>query len=858
MANFDSNSSQEGRVIISTAVAIDKDKNSQFAVKWAIDKLRLKDKQLILVHVRNQNSFDSNVPKEGREPTPAETQQLFLPYRSFCARKGIRAKEVILQDPDVARALAEYISMKSITTIVLGASSRGAFVRAFKNTDIPTSMGKYAPDSCSVYVVSKTKVVKLKSTSQPDTPSSSTTSSAMRSALSPADSTNQSTYYAPDSWKSTGSEASLSDGNNNQQRRSSDGTKNIIPHYSGNRDYQQTPQNDRSFGSNSPSPQNSAYGDEFHQTMPMENHNNNKYFTPADSVNTSYGSVGFSSNYRSPLNSGPGENAFGHIAQPPRQADNKISSMLQSMNNMNLEVRTKVSPHYSESSDLSEVMSFPSDVSFEMMDPHRISDSSRSSTSSQTAEIEDELRRLKQELQQITMKYNLANHEAVTAKDRVRGLAQFKLDEGSKLGEATQAHEAALAIVEREKLMCKAAVEVAHKAQRIAELETEKRKIAEMKFKQESEEKQKAINALARSEIRYRRYTTDEIEIATDYFLAANKIGEGGYGPVFKATLDHTPVAIKVLRPDISQGEKQFQNEVEVLSLMRHPHMVVLLGACPEYGSLVYEYMENGSLEDRLYCKDGTPPLPWAARFRIAAEIATALNFLHRTRPEPLVHRDLKPANILLDKNYVSKISDVGLCRLVPPSIADTITQYHMTAAAGTFCYIDPEYQQTGMLGTKSDVYSFGVMLLQILTGKPPMGLTHYIETAIETGRFAEVLDQTVNDWPVEDALSLAKLALQCCELRRRDRPDLDSVILTELERLRDLGLQITNEGNFYYMHSQSGSSTSSQANQDKYYYMNSSSSQGTRDGNSEKLDGRGKNTYESGNSTSTTVESMD
>ncbi|GFQ04743.1 U-box domain-containing protein 34 [Phtheirospermum japonicum] len=605
--------------------------------------------------------------------------------------------------------------------------------------------------------------------------------------------------------------------------------------------------------------------------MPVERHNynnnnNSKYFTPADSANTSYGSVGFSSNYRSPLNSGPGENAFGHVAQPHRQAENKISSMLQqSMNNINLEVRTKGSPHYSvsisESSDISEVMSFPSDVSFEMMDPHRISDSSRSSTSSQTAEIEDELRRLKQELQQITMKYNLANQEAVTARDKVRGLVQFKLDEGSKLGDARHAHETALAIVEREKLMCKAAVEVAHKAQRIAELETEKRKIAEMRFKQESEEKQKAISALARSEIRYRRYTTHEIEIATDYFLAANKIGEGGYGPVFKATLDHTPVAIKVLRPDISQGEKQFQNEVEVLSLMRHPHMVVLLGACPEYGSLVYEYMENGSLEDRLYRKDGTPPLPWAARFRIAAEIATALNFLHRTRPEPLVHRDLKPANILLDKNYVSKISDVGLCRLVPPSMADNITQYHMTAAAGTFCYIDPEYQQTGMLGTKSDVYSFGVMLLQILTGKPPMGLSHHVETAIETGRFTEVLDQTVKDWPVEDALSLAKLALQCCELRRRDRPDLDSVILTELERLRDLGSQIANEGNFYYMHSQSGSSSSSQFNQDRYYYMNSSSSQvnqGTQDGNSEKLDGRGKNVSGSENSTSTTVESMD
>lgn len=231
--------------------------------------------------------------------------------------------------------------------------------------------------------------------------------------------------------------------------------------------------------------------------------------------------------------------------------------------------------------------------------------------------------------------------------------------------------------------------------------------------------------------------------------------------------------------------------QVEVLSRMRHPHMVLLLGACPEYGCLVYEYMENGSLEDRLFCRNGSSPLPWTVRFRIAAEIATALLFLHQTRPEPLVHRDLKPANILLDRNYVSKIGDVGLSRLVPPSVADSVTQYHMTAAAGTFCYIDPEYQQTGMLGTKSDIYSLGVTLLQIITAKPAMGLTYHIEEAIEHGTFSETLDPKVADWPVDKALSFAKLALQCCELRRRDRPDLGSVILPELERLRDLGSDV-------------------------------------------------------------------
>ncbi|KAL0308335.1 UNVERIFIED_CONTAM: U-box domain-containing protein 35 [Sesamum radiatum] len=110
-----------------------------------------------------------------------------------------------------------------------------------------------------------------------------------------------------------------------------------------------------------------------------------------------------------------------------------------------------------------------------------------------------------------------------------------------------------------------------------------------------------------------------------------------------------------------------------------------------------------------------------------------------------------------------------------------------MTSTAGTFCYIDPEYQQTGMLGIKSDVYSLGVMLLQIITAKAPMGLTHHVERAIEKGTFADMLDPEVRDWPVKEALSFAKLALKCTELRRKDRPDLGIVVLPELNRLRSL-----------------------------------------------------------------------
>ena len=215
--------------------------------------------------------------------------------------------------------------------------------------------------------------------------------------------------------------------------------------------------------------------------------------------------------------------------------------------------------------------------------------------------------------------------------------------------------------------------------------------------------------------------------------------------------------------------------------------MVLLLGACPEYGILVYEYMAKGSLDDRLFRRGNTPAISWQLRFRIAAEIATGLLFLHQTKPEPIVHRDLKPGNVLLDHNYVSKISDVGLARLVP-AVAENVTQCRATSAAGTFCYIDPEYQQTGMLGVKSDVYSLGIMLLQLLTAKQPMGLAYYVEQAVEEGKLIDMLDPAVPDWPLEEAMSLAKLSLQCAELRRKDRPDLGKEVMPVLNRLREMG----------------------------------------------------------------------
>ncbi|XP_020574090.1 U-box domain-containing protein 52-like isoform X2 [Phalaenopsis equestris] len=667
---------EEGSSLSIAAVAVDKDKNSKNAMKWAMNNLT-HSSDIILIHVRSKSSLTEVSSEVTREQADAEINQLFLHYRVFCASKGMQVKEIVLECADISKAIVDYINTNYIQNIVVGVSNKSLLMKKFRHPDVPSCLIKLAPDFCTVYVISKGSArISAKVNwrgSAPATPQHERTERRSLDRL-------------PDFMKTNLRDGSLSIGHS-------------AP------DSQILDKND-----SSSRPRRSA---DYHDLLP-------------DEIDLMRG-LGFSS-----MDFG---DSFEHS--------------LASMNSP----RSSLSP-----------------------------------IASHNRELETEMRKLKLELKQTMEMYSNACKEAITAKQKAMELQQWKLEESKKFEELKQAEEAALAIAEMEKAKCKAAIEAAEAAKRIAELESQKRKNAEIKARREAVEKKKALEELVHNDIRYRKYTIEEIEDATNKFAAERKIGEGGYGPVYKGYLDHTPVAIKILKPDAAQGRKQFQQEVEVLSCIRHPNMVLLLGACPEYGCLVYEFMDNGSLDDRLFRRRNTPPLPWNVRFKIAAEIATALLFLHQTKPEPLVHRDLKPANILLDRNYVSKISDVGLARLVPPSIADSVTQYHMTSAAGTFCYIDPEYQQTGMLGVKSDVYSLGVMLLQLITAKPPMGLTHHVERAIEKGTFLQLLDPAITDWPVEQALDFAKLALKCAELRRKDRPDLGAVVFPELNRLREVG----------------------------------------------------------------------
>lgn len=228
--------------------------------------------------------------------------------------------------------------------------------------------------------------------------------------------------------------------------------------------------------------------------------------------------------------------------------------------------------------------------------------------------------------------------------------------------------------------------------------------------------------------------------------------------------------------------------QLEILSKTRHRHLLLLLGACLDRACLVYEYMENGSLEDRLQCKGGTAPLPWYHRFRIAWEIALALIYLHSSKPKPIIHRDLKPANILLDSNFTSKIGDAGLATLLPlRDASSTHTIRKATDLVGTLFYMDPEYQRTGQVSAKSDVYALGMVFLQLLTAKSPMGLADTVERAVEEDRLIDILDHGAGKWPVREAHELTQLGLSCLEMRSKDRPDLKSKVLVVLERLNNI-----------------------------------------------------------------------
>ncbi|XP_056242298.1 interleukin-1 receptor-associated kinase 4 [Seriola aureovittata] len=269
-----------------------------------------------------------------------------------------------------------------------------------------------------------------------------------------------------------------------------------------------------------------------------------------------------------------------------------------------------------------------------------------------------------------------------------------------------------------------------------------------------------------------------------------SRLGEGGFGTVYKGLLNDTPVAVKKLNPmeDVSPDELhvQFYQEIQTLKVLKHENLVDMVGfSCDgQHPCLVYAFMANGSLLDRLACLDDSPPLSWRQRCLIAEGTARGLEYLHSNHH---IHRDVKSANILLDEKLVAKISDFGLTRA---SAKRTSTTMMTERIVGTRAYMAPEALR-GEITPKSDVFSFGVVLLEILSGLPPacenrepqflMEFTYDIDDEDEELTLEAFLDKKMGDWELSQVETTYSLACNCLHDRKNRRPVIKQV-LSELK----------------------------------------------------------------------------
>ncbi|XP_020554511.1 probable LRR receptor-like serine/threonine-protein kinase At1g56140 [Sesamum indicum] len=286
-------------------------------------------------------------------------------------------------------------------------------------------------------------------------------------------------------------------------------------------------------------------------------------------------------------------------------------------------------------------------------------------------------------------------------------------------------------------------------------------------------------------DVRPYTFSYSELKTATDDFSPDNKLGEGGFGPVYKGKLeDGRVVAVKQLSMASHQGKSQFVAEIATISAVQHRNLVKLYGCCIEGDKrlLVYEYLENKSLDHLLFGTEGKSLyLDWATRFDICLGVARGLAYLHEESRLRIVHRDVKASNILLDSDLTPKISDFGLAKLY-----DDKKTHISTRVAGTIGYLAPEYAMRGRLTEKADVFSFGVVAMEIISGRPnaDLGLEddmiYLLEWAWnlhENGRELELVDPTVPQYDANAVKRIIGVALLCTQASPALRPSMSRVV---------------------------------------------------------------------------------